>query len=599
MIMFDSVPSSMNAPACVSRSDESRRAYTYKSLDTEVGEIRLISLEPGAFEDDVKFSISHVPLIAHAALASNASPALEEMEKSLPRGWAIRRILEGRYLFRGPTDTSWVHPNPDVEERLYTAPPGYLPDKYPSSFEALSYSWGPDDDYELAWVRERSEELFTLPLRRNLAVALRYLRHADVQRKLWIDAICINQNDDLEKGDQVRKMAHIYRSAARVVKWLGPPEDGSEQAFRHLRYIGSQIEVAQGLWKLRSPDCDHSARDWYTATADLGLSKEDWTSIKKILQRDFFQRLWIVQESQLANPLAIFLCGKDELPSPLFLRSIMVIKDIHQTGIEARFLANMAFQQLYQRLNYNLDRQLNFHQNRKCENPRDKIYALLGLLPCRFPIVPDYSLPITTVYRKSSLAIIETSKRLDFLSQCELSGPPSWIPNWQKPFASPHDIVYESGASGWSPATWSQPHSSMLEVAGVKVTTVRAISKPTSNLFPDIIEAIKRLENGRQDQLYYTGEIKADVYVKILEMNRLRERWPTMSHFSTIANARTQIFKEGTPLEINERSFTKLYHRVKGSAFFECEAGHLGLASQPVQKGKLILSSALVVSSQT
>jgi Heterokaryon incompatibility protein (HET) len=59
---------------------------------------------------------------------------------------------------------------------------------------------------------------------------------------MWIDAICIHQKDDLEKGPQVALMGDIYRLADRVVVWLGPEADGSGRAMALIDNIGRQVD---------------------------------------------------------------------------------------------------------------------------------------------------------------------------------------------------------------------------------------------------------------------------------------------------------------------------------------------------------------------
>ena len=56
---------------------------------------------------------------------------------------------------------------------------------------------------------------------KNLECALRYLRHKESPRVLWVDAVCINQNDEDEKSEQVSKMREIYGGATKVYAWLG------------------------------------------------------------------------------------------------------------------------------------------------------------------------------------------------------------------------------------------------------------------------------------------------------------------------------------------------------------------------------------------
>lgn len=84
-------------------------------------------------------------------------------------------------------------------------------------YEALSYTWGSPDDKKFA-VSCNGHRLIAL---RNLSNALHALRLPDRRRIIWIDAVCINQSDDKEKGFQVAMMQDIYSRARRTVVWLG------------------------------------------------------------------------------------------------------------------------------------------------------------------------------------------------------------------------------------------------------------------------------------------------------------------------------------------------------------------------------------------
>lgn len=85
-------------------------------------------------------------------------------------------------------------------------------------YEALSYTWGDAhaNDKEIISVGETD-----VSVTGNLAHALRALRHKDAKRWLWIDAVCINQNDDGEKTAQVNMMRRIYRGYSQCDIWLG------------------------------------------------------------------------------------------------------------------------------------------------------------------------------------------------------------------------------------------------------------------------------------------------------------------------------------------------------------------------------------------
>jgi hypothetical protein len=100
-------------------------------------------------------------------------------------------------------------------------------------WEALSYTWG--DSAELARtivINERKKKITT-----TLETALRYLRDEIDIKFLWVDALCIDQDNNKEKGHQLRLMRFIYEEAACVRVWLGEWEEHGEQAMIFLMFI--------------------------------------------------------------------------------------------------------------------------------------------------------------------------------------------------------------------------------------------------------------------------------------------------------------------------------------------------------------------------
>jgi hypothetical protein len=98
-----------------------------------------------------------------------------------------------------------------------------------------------------------------LPIGENLYVALSHLRDRSIERTIWIDAICINQRDPKEKGQQVQSMAKIYAKASRVIVWLGGATPDSGQALEEIRIAAEQrtkrsinesaiLELLEGPW---------------------------------------------------------------------------------------------------------------------------------------------------------------------------------------------------------------------------------------------------------------------------------------------------------------------------------------------------------------
>ncbi|KAF2027322.1 HET-domain-containing protein, partial [Setomelanomma holmii] len=92
---------------------------------------------------------------------------------------------------------------------------------------ALSYTWGSARNMRLVECNDEGESIL---LTRNCENAVRRLRSTTRQEAYWIDAICINQDDVLEREVQVRGMGDIYRAAADVVVYLGEEDEQSQLA---------------------------------------------------------------------------------------------------------------------------------------------------------------------------------------------------------------------------------------------------------------------------------------------------------------------------------------------------------------------------------
>ncbi|KAI0428216.1 heterokaryon incompatibility protein-domain-containing protein [Xylaria sp. FL1042] len=103
------------------------------------------------------------------------------------------------------------------------------------SYKALSYSWKNEDDApDIAIICN----LKPIHVSANLHAALRRMRMPNEVVWIWVDAICINQQDDAERAYQVGMMRDIYQNSSEVLIWLG--ESGS------LDDMGDYILVNEG-----------------------------------------------------------------------------------------------------------------------------------------------------------------------------------------------------------------------------------------------------------------------------------------------------------------------------------------------------------------
>ena len=110
------------------------------------------------------------------------------------------------------------------------------------SFEALSYTWG-DPVLAHRTLVNHTHELY---ITKNLDQALRKLRRKADDRRLWIDALCINQSDNEEKSCQIPRMHSIYHHAYNVIAWLGAGGEAEAAGMRALQNLSrwTMAEVA-------------------------------------------------------------------------------------------------------------------------------------------------------------------------------------------------------------------------------------------------------------------------------------------------------------------------------------------------------------------
>lgn len=148
-------------------------------------------------------------------------------------------------------------------------------------YEALSYVWGSTQPPKTINLDSR-----LMSITPNLDNALRNLRLPNLPRILWVDALCINQDDLDERASQVALMRRVYSAASTVLIWLGPEAEGSEEAMRSIDRFD------KGYWK----------------------TYEFQTQFMEILYRPWFTRIWTVQEFVMARHSVV----DGRMKNPLF-----------------------------------------------------------------------------------------------------------------------------------------------------------------------------------------------------------------------------------------------------------------------------------------
>ena len=324
-------------------------------------------------------------------------------------------------------------------------------------YQALSYVWG--DTTRRVPISVDGKRLFVTA---NLESALRNLRcltpdMARSQLPLWIDAMCIDQQNPEERDQQVRRMRAIYQRAVRVVIWLGNYYEPSD--YEPSDWVRSTIE-RRGIMGQNQGTSELVSRAWELAALlamnpstvspevyDCLLNTDNWFQLARIFQRPWFERLWVIQELAVSEK-AVALCGRFEVEwkyiekaaawivrpesaQIMFVEHILPLMGAHRViQVSLQSMADVDTQ--------NILTVLYSTQAAKCSDPRDRLYAILGVVEDTADVDIDYSIPVHEVYRNWASRRIRRTNTLDVLNACADSSRsgdlPSWVPDLRRPW---------------------------------------------------------------------------------------------------------------------------------------------------------------------
>lgn len=194
----------------------------------------------------------------------------------------------------------------------------------------------------------------------NAKVALRQLRSLQLTEYIWLDAICIDQGNDDERGHQVRKMGRIYSSARGVAASTG---------------LGTSLQDLQKCISL-------------VGSAQRRQAKRKAASLLERLP--YFKRMWIIQELILAKKIFVMngdFCEDIHDLLKLCEQIYGTVENPERHG-QRRSRFELIAQVLWDRTSYRRSRfSLHFSlveaiaifAGGKCQDPRDQVYSLIGL----------------------------------------------------------------------------------------------------------------------------------------------------------------------------------------------------------------------------
>lgn len=358
-------------------------------------------------------------------------------------------------------------------------------------YEALSYTW--DDQLRTHTI---ACDAFVLKATANVSQALQRLRYTDRRRRLWIDAICINQNDEDEKTTQVSMMDAVFACASRVNVWLSGPTEAMREVFEYMRLTtGPELKmppVSDGKSQCLYPKMHICVTYLFQGSLRslASFSPDRIPFLKRGLQElashQYWTRAWTVQEVALNKNCWVYIGSLE--PMGLLDFRVMLYEVEGHTNVRSEALAEPVADDLYPvafRRTGLLSRAMELHDHKdyldenllddtvlrsilgkRAKYPLDVIFALRALMPQTLGQIPvDYKLDLAEVMREATVLLLPKLKRLgDLLETVSLCPAVEGAPSWTLNFAF-------GGHLGSSCHFWGMWYASTMNSSNVTVTS--------------------------------------------------------------------------------------------------------------------------------
>ncbi|KAI1194616.1 HET-domain-containing protein [Nemania serpens] len=313
------------------------------------------------------------------------------------------------------------------------------------SYQTLSYVWGAMDENRTAIVEGTRAELTD-----NLFAALTRIRHETETQRLWIDALCINQEDAAEKMAQVNMMHRIYSNCEECNIWMGDIDYAAIGAAEP-----EALEAAKGALDAIRIMAGEAFETLPPHLATEDQQAQAGKALKALMNTTWWERIWTVQEATsprnaivhwgpLAIPWGVMKKAAQELiegnyPSNIyhllefggsygfFTAPILGLKWASEWVVDPDPPLEMLYRFRY----------------RDSTDPRDKVYVILNLVaegtyPLPSVTSSDYAINTAVLYRNVMLDLLRGEQGLRAMiglrgERKSVPGLPSWVVDWSLP----------------------------------------------------------------------------------------------------------------------------------------------------------------------
>lgn len=310
----------------------------------------------------------------------------------------------------------------------------------PPKYTAISYAWGDLDSTVKIYLDGSPFRITT-----SLHGALKAIRRDGESVLIWADYLCINQHDREEQSRQVKLMANIYSEAELVAVWLGPQTKDSDSAFSLIDLLVNNADSATAFSALTS------SKIW----------RPNFTALVQLFEREYWSRLWVVQEILNARAIDVF-CGNKIIPWSKLTR-IAATLESHAEELARSFPVG-SMRGNSQRTSYAnvLCRQgpasievlkplrsievgallevLHACRSKLASDPKDKVFGVYGIMTdeIRYHFNPDYGKSLREIYTDVVDYLLHTTRRVEVICHAIHFPPytsttgniPTWVPEW-------------------------------------------------------------------------------------------------------------------------------------------------------------------------
>jgi hypothetical protein len=352
-------------------------------------------------------------------------------------------------------------------------------------YEAISYTWGSGDLTDTILL-----DGCTKDVTKSVHELLSSYSSLFIPNLLWIDALCIDQENNEEKTKQVQLMEKIYRNAELTTVFLGRsplPKERDQQIWLpwQFRYDGVRSDDEKTrqyfedarlafdlLNELRILDSalrssEYNIYEVYDAFRNSSSKSRQWDALLTMLRHPWFERVWVVQEVALADKVEVrygdeviswevLASGMEKLHrQPHFRLWLECFYGVQLRHVQHTSLYNITrmhrFRETFQdKILYSLNRFIDGSGDLllsellaesfyfKATNPRGLIYGLMAI--CRDPVEVDYGASVHDVYLNAAKALYErgaihlllhAAGIRDCLEPTSIASKlPSWVPDW-------------------------------------------------------------------------------------------------------------------------------------------------------------------------